>query len=214
MSESESATEPATESQLNELQREQENLAARMDALTTRMDRILEVALGDRELGEDDVANSADLMTQLEDVRAAVSNHGERLDRLDSAGARGQPGAARKAKIRHGLAKKATRGGKLTIAQAADRGTVVYGYEDVLTLFSDEIRSSYASKLLDQAADGHAFRTKPAPNSRDGRKTLELDISELDSDSPFLRHARSIADQETNEDFAELGINEHSEGSR
>ena len=211
---SEPSTEQASRSELADLREEQEVLSARMDALMTRMDLVLEAMIGDRELGEDAVAESADVMTQLGDVRSAVSSHGDRLDRLDSAGARGQPGAARKVKIRHALARKATKGGKLSIEEAAQRESPSMDFEDVLDEFDYEISDTYATKLLSKAADGAAFWEKSATNARTGRKRLFLDIGELDSDSPYLRHVRSIAEQEANSEFAETGNSELSEGGR
>jgi hypothetical protein len=193
-----------------------DDLELRYQAAMAKNDTLRQVVLGDLEAGEDAVREAPSLWMQVADLRTAMTDHGDRMDRLDSAGARGQPGAARKAKIRHALVKRATQRGTVSAAQAAQSESPALDYEDVLALFDYEIDETYASKLLDKAArDSAAFWIKKPSNPRDGRKTLRVDVTELDEDSPYLRESRKNAAAESaNDDFAELRNNEHSEGGR
>lgn len=211
----------ALEEQVDELQQRNttleqklQDLEMRYEAVINRNKALKRVVLGDLETAYDDVHNSASVWRQLLDMRAAVSNHGERIDRLDSAGARGQPGAARVAKIRHSLVKRATKRGTVTTAQAAQQKSPALDYEDVLALFDFEISDTYATKLLNKAADGGAFWVKDPPNARDGRKTLRVDLTELEEDSPYLRNLSQQSGEEATEDFAEFGNSEIESGGR
>ena len=192
------------------------DLEMRYEAAMTKNELLKEIVLGDLEFGEDQVREAPSLWMQIADQRTAVANHGDRLDRLDSAGARGQPGAARKAKIRHALVRRAAQSGMVSTTQAAQADAPALDYEDVLALFDYEIGESYASKLLDEAArENAAFWIKEPSNPRDGRKALRVDVTELDEDSPYLRSVRQNAEPDSaNEDFAEFGNNEQSEGGR
>lgn len=197
------------------LEQRYEDLEHRHEALIAKHEALKKVVLGDLETYFDDVQAARSLWNQLADVQTATRNHGTRIDRLDSAGARGQPGAARVAKIRHALVRRATNRGTMTTSQAAQSKSPTFDYEDVLALFDYSISDAYASDLLDKAADGSSgFWTKAPSNPRDGRKTLRVDITELDSDSPYLRSAYQDANTEgrANEDFARTATNEHSEG--
>lgn len=193
-----------------------DDLEMRFEAVNTKYSVLREVVLGDHVAGESDVDEAPSLWTQVVDLRGDMADHSNQMSRLNSAGARGQPGAARKAKIRHALVKRATRGGAVSPNQAAQSDAPALDYEDVLALFDYEIDETYASKLLDKAArDSAAFWVKKPSNPRDGRKTLRVDVTELDGDSPYLRDVRqNAAADSANEGFAELGNNEHSEGGR
>lgn len=72
--------------ELDELRREQQALAARMDALTKRLDNVLEAAIGDREVTEDAIEDGPDLWTQLDDLQSAVADHGDRLEAIANVG--------------------------------------------------------------------------------------------------------------------------------
>jgi len=206
----------ALREQVSNLEDQLGDLEMRYEAAMTKNEMLKEIVLGDLEFGEDGVREAPSLWMQVADQRTAVTNHGDRLDRLDSAGARGQPGAARKAKIRHALVRKATNGGTVSVSQAAQGEVPAMDYEDVLTLFENGISDTYASKLLDEAAKNtSAFWVKRPSNARDGRKTLRVDVAELDEDSPYLREVRQNASTDSaNMEFAELGKSEHSEGGR
>ena len=196
------------------LEQQQEDLEMRYEAAVARNKTLKRIVIGDLEMGYDDVREAPSIWRQLLDMRSAVSSHGDRIDRLDSAGARGQPGAARVAKIRHALVRRATKRGTVTTAQAAQEKSPALDYQDVLALFDYEIDGTYATKLLNKAADEQAFWIKDAPNARDGRKTLRVDLTELDEDSPYLRNLGPEPETEANENFAEFGNSEHSEGGR
>lgn len=191
------------------------DLELRYKAAKRRNEMLKEIVLGDLEIGEDAVREAPSLWMQVADQRTAITDHADRLDRLDSAGARGQPGAARKAKIRHALVRRATKGGAVAPSQAAQSESPALDYEDVLALFDYDISDTYATTLLDKAAeDSTAFWVKAPSNARDGRKTLRVDVTELDEDSPYLREVRENASEKANADFAQSPKSEHSEGGR
>ena len=205
----------ALREQVSNLEDQLGDLEMRYEAAMTKNEMLKEIVLGDLEFGEDQVREAPSLWMQVADQRTAVADHGDRLDRLDSAGARGQPGAARKAKIRHALVRRATQGGTVSTTQAAQSDAPALDYEDVLALFDYEISDTYATTLLNKAAEGNAaFWVKAPSNPRDGRKTLRVDITELDEDSPYLREVRQNASEKANEDFAQSPKSEHSEGGR
>lgn len=204
----------ALRDRLDSLEDKYEDLEMRYQAVVAKNDALREIMLGDLQTTYDDVREAPSLWEQIADLRSDSTATKEKVRRLDSAGARGQPGAARKVKIRHALVKKATQNGTNIQASAGQQGSPAMDYEDILALFDYEISKSYASKLLDKAADNStAFWVRKPNNPRDGRKALHVDTSELDSDSPYLREARRDTNADsTNADFVELGNNEHSEG--
>lgn len=203
--------------QYQDLEGRYRELEAKYEALGTKHEALKEIVLGDLRTTYDDVMNAPSLWNQIDDVRSEATSHGDRLDRLDSSGARGQPGAARVTKIRHALVRRASSHGTATVAQAQQGESAALDYEDVLALFDYEISRSYATKLLDKAAsegDNSAFWLKTPPNPRSGRKTLRVDLSELDSDSSYMRSLRQDgpSTESPNSDFRESGNTEHSQG--
>lgn len=202
--------------QIDSLKSKYDDLEARYHAVMAKNDTLRDILLGDYEAGESAVREAPSVWEQLEDLRSESATTKERIRRLDSAGARGQPGAARVAKIRHALVKKATRNRGGAMGQTSGDSPAM-DYEDVLALFDYEIDRSYASKLLEKAAtkgDGSgAFWVKKHGNSRNGRKTLRLSIGELDEDSPYLRHSRRASAADSREEGSrEFGNTEHTSG--
>lgn len=202
------------ENRLQTLEENYEDLEARYQAVVARNDTLKKIVLGDREPAEDAVRESPSVWEQMAGLRSDVIDHSDRMDRLDSAGARGQPGAARKAKIRHAIVKRATQQSTATTAQATKEQSPALDYESVLALFDYGISKAYASQLLDKAAEGNpAFWIKKPTNPRDGRKTLRVDLTELDEDSVYLREVRrGEGGGQTNPDFVRSVNNEHSGG--
>lgn len=202
------------EDRMQVMEERYQDLEARYQALVTRNDTLKKLVLGDREPREDAVWEAPSVWEQVADLRSDVINHSDRMDRLDSAGARGQPGAARKAKIRHALVKRASRHGTATAAQATREQSSALDYEAVLALFDYEISKAYASQLLDKAAeDNPAFWVKKPTNPRDGRKMLRVELGELDEDSVYLREVRrGEGTDQMNQDFVRTVNNEHSQG--
>lgn len=185
-------TDSNSDDRIDELEKQVKIQQTQIEALNRWIEEIETLLLGSFETDDVDVG-SVNFLQTVQDLQTAMGVVSSRVEQIEQAPGSGAK-ATRIAKIRRVLVRGAKRSGKATVSQAAQESTSSMDANRIQTLFKNNISRSYASELVEDAADGKAFwvQRKPIKGNPNDKKVLRVDVTELGIDSPY----RSVDEHE------------------
>jgi len=197
---------------IDELERQVQIHQSQLQAMNKWVGQIETLLLGSLETGDVDV-ESVNLLEDLQDLRTAMRVVSSRVEQIEQAPGEGA-GAARVAKIRRALVRRAQRSGTATVSQAAQKQPAKMDAGEIHALFDYGIDRSYASELVTKAADGEVFwlKREPVDGNPNDKKVLRVDVTELAADSPYRAVGEEAVELSQINELLGVADQSHAEG--